>query len=229
MTSLPLPADAEAFDRIASARRSVRAFRPDPVPDDLLERLFTLAGKAPSNCNCQPWITHVVSGEAMESLRAQLAAAAASAPAAPDIAITNDYVEPYRQRRIASAITLYKTTGVTRQDVEGRQRLNLRNYQMFDAPHAAFFCLRRDFGMREAADLGIYAQTLMLALTAHGLGSCAQGTLSYYPDIIRRTLGVSDDLVCLFGLSFGYPDPADPTCAAITPRAGLEDTVVFHR
>lgn len=220
---------ADAFDRIVTTRRSVRAFRPDPVPDKLLERVFTLAGKSPSNCNVQPWITHVASGQALRNLRAELAHLSSTKDAAPEVPITEDYIEPYRRRRIDAAITLYNATGVTRDDSAGRSRLNLRNYEMFDAPHAAFFFMLRDFGMREAADLGIYAQTLMLALTAHGLGSCPQGTLSYYPDAVRRALGVSDDLICLFGLSFGYPDTGDATCNAITSRASLSDTVVFHQ
>jgi nitroreductase len=199
------------------------------VPDELIERIFTVAGKSPSNCNAQPWITHVASGETLRKLRTELVGLAETRPAHPVVPITEDYIEPYRRRRIDAAITLYNATGVTREDSAGRSRLNLRNYAMFDAPHAAFFYMLRDFGMREAADLGVYAQTLMLALTAHGLGSCPQGTLSYYPDAVKRALGVSDDLICLFGLSFGYPDPDHETCAAITPRAPLADTVVFHR
>ena len=220
---------AEVFAQVVSARRSVRAFLPKPVPQAVLDEVFTLAGKSPSNCNCQPWITHVVSGAAIAGLRAELVTLAGSQPPAPEVAITEDYVDPYRRRRIDAAITLYDATGVTRDDKAGRARLNMRNYEMFDAPHVAFFYLPRRFGQREAADLGHYAQTLMLAMTAYGLGSCPQGTMSYYPDAVRRVTGASEDLVCLFGLSFGYPDPDDATCAAITPRAPLADTVVFHQ
>jgi nitroreductase len=92
----------------------------------------------------------------------------------------------------------------------------------------AFFFMAPGFGLREAADIGMYVQTLMLALTAHGLGSCAQGAISHYAGAVKRELGVTDDLICLFGLSFGYPDLAHPSVAAITDRASLSETVTFH-
>ena len=45
------------------ARRSVRGFLPKPVPAKTLHAVFELAQWAPSNCNTQPWITQVASGE----------------------------------------------------------------------------------------------------------------------------------------------------------------------
>ncbi len=75
----------------------------------------------------------------------------------------------------------------------------------------------------------MYAQTLMLALTARGIASCAQGALSLYPDIVRRHLGVSEDQKLLFGVSFGYEDPSVKANAARVGRASLNDAVRFHR
>jgi len=83
--------------------------------------------------------------------------------------------------------------------------------------------------MREAADAGMYAQSLMLALTANGLASCAQGALSHFGDVVHRELGVGPDLKVLFGLAFGYPDPDHPANAALTTRLPVDEAVVFHR
>lgn len=219
---------AETFDTIAAARRSVRAFLPDPIPQPLIEYLFTVAGKAPSNCNAQPWIVHVVSGEALARLRGVLLEQAKAGVIDPDVPITREYAGSYKARRVGAAVALFAATGVGRDDEVARTRSYLRNYELFGAPHAAFFFMSRAFGLREAADIGMYAQTLMLALTAHGLGSCAQGAISHYAGAVKRELGVGDDLLCLFGLSFGYPDESDPSTAAITGRAPLADTVKFH-
>ena len=226
MTSPDLPA---AFETIAKRRRSVRAFKPDPIPQDLLEHIFRIAGTAPSNCNAQPWVTHVVSGEALTDMRAKLIAAVKVGEADEGAGHRdNPYVGIYKERRIGAAVTLFKATGVGRHDHEAREASFLRNYEFFDAPHAAWFFMPPAFGLHGAADIGMYAQTLMLALTAHGLGSCAQGALGHYSNVVKRELGVDEGLVCTFGLSFGYPDADHPSTAAITGRAPLGDIVSFH-
>jgi len=52
----------------------------------------------------------------------------------------------------------------------------------------------------------MYAQTLMLALIARGIASCAQGALGLFPEIIREQLGIPANYKLLFGISFGYED-----------------------
>ena len=75
----------------------------------------------------------------------------------------------------------------------------------------------------------MYAQTLMLALTARGIASCAQGALSLFPDIVRAHLGVPPSQKLLFGVSFGYEDTSVKANAARVGRASLDDAVRFHR
>ena len=219
---------AQLFETIVASRRSVRAFKPDPISPELIQHLFSIAGQAPSNCNVQPWITHVVSGGALERLRTVLIAEAETGEVDPDVPITTKFVDQYRERRIGSAVALFEATGVGRHDTDARHHSYMRNFHFFDAPHVAFFFMPDYFGLREAADIGIYAQTLMLALTAHGLGSCAQGSISHYASAVKRELGVEDGLICLFGLSFGLPDEDDASSRAITDRANIDETVVFH-
>lgn len=83
------------------------------------------------------------------------------------------------------------------------------------------------FGGQSAADVGMYTQTLMLAMTAHGLASCAQGTMGHYPDLVRETFGLDPDMTILYGLSFGYEDKSVPANAARTTRANRTESVQF--
>jgi nitroreductase len=85
------------------------------------------------------------------------------------------------------------------------------------------------FDTREAADIGMYAQTLMLALTARGIASCAQGALGLFPEIIREQLGIPADYKLLFGISFGYEDRNVKANAARVGRENIDDAVRFHR
>lgn len=211
-------------------RRSVRGFLAQEVPDATIREVLELAQWAPSNCNVQPWLPHVVSGAALATLRdALVTAALAQQPFDPDWPADGKYHGPYRERQHDAAARLYGAMGVERRDLEGRHAAYLRNHQFFDAPHAVFIFMQAPFDTREATDIGMYAQTLMLAMTSRGIGSCAQGALGLYTGTVRRHLGLPDDHRLLFGISFGYEDPAVRANAARTVRAPIAEAVRFHR
>ena len=221
---------ALSFDDVIRRRRSVRGFLADEVPEATLREVFALAQLSPSNCNVQPWIPHVVSGPALRRLSdALVEAGLRDQPLNADFEADRKFLGVHRERQVDAAQQLYGAMGVERRDMVGRKMAYIRNHACFDAPHAVFVFMPSYFGVREATDIGMYAQTLMLALTARGIASCAQGALSLYPDIVRRHLGVSEDQKLLFGVSFGYEDPSVKANAARVGRASLDDAVRFHR
>jgi nitroreductase len=221
---------AMSVDVAIRTRRSVRGFLAREVPRAELDEIFTLAQWAPSNCNVQLWRPHVVSGPALKRLCTALVdAARADQPLAPDWPADGKYHGIYRERQHDAAARLYGAMGVERKDIQARKDAYLRNQACFDAPHAVFMFMQQPFDAREATDLGIYAQTLMLALTARGIASCAQGALALYPPIVREHLGLGADERLMFGISFGYEDTGVPANAARVGRALIEEAVVFHR
>jgi nitroreductase len=219
---------ARMFDDVVLGRRALRAFLPEPLPAATLERIFSVAQRAPSNCNTQPWITHVASGATLATLREELPARFIRGEMTLDFPYDGVYHGVYKERQYGSAQALYVAAGIAREDKTGRQEQFMRNFTFFDAPHAAFLFLPEPFGLREAADLGIYAQTLMLTMTANGLGSCPQTALSFEADVIRELLGVDAGNKLLFGISFGVPDMDAPVNRCATDRAQLADCVYFH-
>jgi nitroreductase len=219
----------ETLDTLMHERRSVRGFDEQPIAPDVLRTIFATAQQSPSNCNVQPWVVHVVSGNAAERMRVTLHERAKSgAEPSPDFPLTGGYPGEYRTRQISAAKALFAATGVAREDVAARTDSFLRNFRFFDAPHAAFIFMPSWAGMREAADCGMYAQSLMLALTAQGFASCAQGALSHYADVVREQLSVPDDLLLLFGLAFGREDTAHPANTTRTVREPIDRATVFH-
>lgn len=214
------------FDAVLRARRSVRGYRPDPVPEAVQAEIFALAALAPSNCNIQPWQVHVISGESLRALGRALVAAA-GAPR-PDVPMDTAYRGVFRARQIGAAVALYSAMGIARDDHEGRRAAFLRNLDAFGAPHCAFVFLPEGFGLREASDLGGYAQTLMLAMASRGVASCAQGALSLHPDIVRAHLGLEAGPQLIMGIAFGYEDEGHPANAARTDRAGPDEIVTHH-
>lgn len=211
-------------------RRSVRGFQDKQAPDAMIREIFQIAQSAPSNCNIQPWITHVLSGECLRLLGAKMVAAS-EAGIAPDPDFTADrkFTGVYRERQVDAAVQLYGAMGIERHDRQRRDWAYRRNLDFFGAPHGALVFMHGEFEEREAVDLGIYAQTLMLAMTARGLASCAQGALSLYPTIMREHLGLAPLNRLIFGISFGYEDVSAPANATRVARAPLDASVVFHR
>ena len=221
---------ALSVDEAIRRRRSVRGFLPDEVPEATLREVFALAQLAPSNCNVQPWIPHIVSGKALRRLRDALVEAGThDQPINPDFAADRRFLGVHRERQVDAAQRLYGAMGVERRDLVGRKMAYIRNHACFDAPHAVFVFMPDYFDVREATDIGMYAQTLMLALTARGIASCAQGALSLFPKIVREHLGVPENQKLLFGVSFGYEDPKVKANAARVGRATLDDVVRFHQ
>jgi hypothetical protein len=221
---------AMSVDEAIRQRRSVRGFLSDEVPESTLREVFRLAQLAPSNCNVQPWTPHVVSGDALRRLSdALVQAGMRDQPINPDFTADRKFLGVHRERQVDAAQQLYGAMGVERRDLVGRKIAYVRNHACFDAPHAVFVFMPGYFDVREATDIGMYAQTLMLALTSRGIASCAQGALSLFPDIVREHLGVPEDQKLLFGVSFGYENPIVKANAARVGRALLDDSVRFHR
>ena len=216
------------FEETVRARRSVRGFLDKAVPREVLEGIFELAQWAPSNCNIQPWRVFVASGATRDRIRERLLDNVQNGVVPnPDYDYPSKFEGDYRRRQVECAVAMYSEMGITREDSAGRAHASMRNFELFDAPHAAFIGMHKDFGTTVAVDVGMYAQTLMLAMAANGIGSCAQGSLRYYPDVVREEFGLDDDTRILFGISFGYEDPEVPANRTRTTRDDLSAAITF--
>lgn len=216
------------LDQTIRERRSVRGFFPDkPVPHAVMVEALELAQRAPSNCNVQPWRTFVVGGAACQRLRKTLCEAIlAGQPPDPDDDV-DAFPDDYRRLQVDCAVALYREMGVARGDHAGRAKALLRNFELFDAPHVAIVCMEKQFGLGVALDVGMYVQTLMLALWARNVGSCAQASLRQYPGILRDELNIPHHLRILCGVSFGYEDPSVPANRCRQPREPIDRNVTF--
>ena len=219
---------AADFEQLVRARRSVRGYLPEPVPQDVLRKVFEVARWSPSGTNVQPWHVCVASGDVVEKLREGfLARFDAGEKARTDHAPDGKTGAPWQDRKRACARALYGAMGIEWEDRAGRARAARRNYEFFGAPHAVFLGMHEVFGTQTASDVGMFAQTLMLSMHTHGIASCPQGTLRDYPDLVREVFGLEPEIKILFGISFGYEDPEIPANGARTERAPLDETVAF--
>ena len=218
------------LEQAIKERRSVRGYLDKDVPQETLDSIFSLAQYAPSNCNVQPWKVYVASGDLKNRLKEQMVKnVVEGVPFNPDYEYADRFEGEYRDRQYECAMALYGAMGIERGDKQGRAQASLRNFEMFDAPHVVFIGMDKSFGASVAIDVGMYMQNLMLAMTAHGVGCCPQGTMRYYPDLVREAFDIPADINILLGISFGFEDPSIPANNARVGRVSIEDSVIFCR
>jgi nitroreductase len=204
-------------------RHSTRMFlRDKPVPMDLVHEALTLAMRAPSNSNIQPWHLVLASGPAKDRLvEALLEVAAVESPAVPVLP------EAFAHMRRDLGALVYGSMGIARDDAEARRIAVLRNWEFFGASLAGIVCMHRDLDFVDAMGVGMFLQTLLLALTARGLGTCVQVSIAGYPETVRQQLRIGEDMRVLCGLAIGYPDPDFPGNDLHVPRNAVEQNVTF--
>jgi nitroreductase len=214
---------ASDLERAIRERRSIRRFLPRAVPRALIEEALDLAQHAPSNSNIQPWQMVFVVGAARDRVAAALLAearrSASMVPTPPPA---------FQHYRYETGALVYGSMGIAREDKVARAAAVSRNFEFFGAPLGGFVCMHRDLGLADAVGVGMYLQTLVLVLTARGLGTCVQVALSGYPEIVHELLGIPAELSILCGISIGYPDPDFPTNRLRIGRNPVEKNVMFH-
>ena len=216
------------FEQIVSSRYSARMFRPEPVLDDTVQRILTLAQRTPSWCNSQPWQSVITRGTGTERLRNALYAHARSGlPPAPDFPFPAAYLGVYRERRKVCGVQLYQSLGIERDDKAAAAEQSLENFRLFGAPHAAIVTTAEALGAYGMLDCGLYVQTFMLAARSLGVDCIAQAALASYPALLRELLGLQDDRKVVCGVSFGYADASHPIHSYRTERATLSEAVRF--
>lgn len=218
------------FGELIRMRRSYRQFLSTPVNDEVIKQVLEDAQYTPSNCNTQPWDVHIVSGNKKDELSKALVKANKEGKFNPDFDFdVNHYYGRYSDRQKEQGKAYYEALGVKRTDIEGRKRATERNLEFFNAPHVAFLFMPK-FGdnVRVASDIGMYAQSFLLSLTSHGIGSIPQTLLGFHADIVRDTLGVPEELKLLSGISFGYPDLESIANSVRMGRDSIEKNVSFH-
>lgn len=222
--SEPTAASA-VLDALTRDRWSCRGFLSTPVADDIIQRMLTIAGRAPSWSNTQPWRLTVVSGNALEALRDDLRAA--SGTPEPDVEFPRGYPDAEQARRRANGRLLFETLGIARDDRSASRREVLRNFDLFDAPHLVVVCVPREMGAYAVLDCGLWIQAFLLAAQAEAIASIPQAAVAGRAAVVRRHLGIPDTLDVLASVAFGYADLEHQTVQVRPARDPIAEIVTF--
>jgi nitroreductase len=223
----------EAVDETIRSRRSVRQFLATPVPIATVMEILDVAARAPSGHNTQAWQVHVLTGETLRDLCAELVAAAQDAEAMSRLRPEFDsypaqWVSPYIDRRRQVGKDMYTLLGIPRGDSAGMQAQLARNYAFFGAPVGLIFTLQRVMLPGSVLDLGMFMQSVMLAARARGLDSCPQAAFAPFHQRIARRVALDAQQAVVCGMSLGHADTDAPVNRVRTSREPAASFTVIH-
>ena len=222
--ALPFAAGARALsvEEALLSRRSVRAFRPDPVPRGTVAEILALASRAPSGTNIQPWKVRVLAGRERDRL-AKAMVDAYFAKGEDGFKYPYNYYpvkwrEPYLARRRKVGWDLYGLLGLTRDNKEGMAKQHARNFMFFGAPVEMIFTIDADMELGSWLDYGMFLENIMLAARGKGLDTCPQAAIASGHAVVREVLAIpeSEKIVC--GMALGYAEPNAIENTLVTTR-----------
>ncbi len=216
------------LEQLFRQRHSCRAFRPDPVSRDVIEKILITAGRAPSWCNAQPWQVVVTGGRANAQFRDALLQEVEKGSPKPDMEWPTRYTGLHQDRRRACGWQLYEAVGVGRDDRAASARQMMKNFALFGAPHCAIVSSPTELGPYGALDCGGFITAFTLAAQSLGVASVPQAAVASYAPFLHSYFGIPDDRLILCGISFGYSDTDHPANGFRTDRAALDEWVVWR-
>jgi nitroreductase len=223
------------IDEAIAKRKSIRAFKSDPVPREILKEIMELALRAPSYDNTQPWEFAIATGKELDEIRQAFVEKTTAEEPNPDIPLVPEFPQPYDTRRRVLGRKIFELRGIRREDKEKRTWWLLQGLRLFDAPCAIYIYIDRSFYLQgdklniwPVFDCGSIAENIMLLATKYGLGTVAQIQAVLYPDVLRKVLGIPDSKLIVLGISVGYPDWNDPVNQLRSEREPLDNVSTWH-
>ncbi|GGC82386.1 nitroreductase [Chelatococcus reniformis] len=221
---------APTFDEVVHGRRSIRGYKPDPVPKAVIREVIETAMRAPSSLNTQPWNFYVLTGAPLDRIRVgNTERNLAGVPHSREFRTHGEYGGTHRERQIEIAKQLFAAMGIERHDKDKRTDWVLRGFRQFDAPVSIVVTYDRSIHGSDVApfDCGAVANALVNAAWARGLGCVINSQGIMQSPVVREHAGIPDDQVIMICIAMGYPDDSFPANAVVSRRKSVDEAAVF--
>lgn len=214
-----------------TTRKSIRGYKSDPVPKEILKEILDAAVNAPSAMNTQPWEIAVVSGELLKKMgKDNVDLLASGTFPSPDVPSNEKFQDAYKKRQVGLAVQLFQLMGIAKDDQAARFEWMQRGFRFFDAPAA--YILSHDAildpGSLAYFDLGGLTHAICLTALKYDLGTCIHGQGIMYPKVVREHLGIPDTKKIFIAISIGYPDWDFPANKVESGREPSENLTTWH-
>jgi len=217
--------DAAWVSQFLASRRSTRDFKPTPIPEELLHQVLTDALTAPSWSNTRPFKVAVATGDVRDRISAEFQARWSAVSThlrngflgkvkllisryglpTSNRLISKPYAKELKPRAMRLGAELYSVFGVSRENRLQRDLWWAKNYDFYGAPTELFVYIHRSLHIFAANDAGLMMENLALSAHAHGLGTCMQGAVAIWDDVVREEFDIPKEYRLLCGIAIGYP------------------------
>ncbi|MBK8630013.1 MAG: nitroreductase [Sphingomonadales bacterium] len=218
------------FDDVIMGRRSIRGYKPDPVPRELIEEILTLAMRAPSSMNTQPWNFTVLTGEPLDRIRqGNTERNLAGIPHSREFRTGHAFGGIHRDRQVGVAKQLFGAMGIARDDAPARQDWVLRGFRQFDAPVCVIITYDRELADSDdtAFDCGAVTTALVNAAWSRGLGCVINSQGIMQSPVVREHAGIAEDQVIMKAVALGWPEDSFPANAVVSERKSVAEAARF--
>ena len=206
-----------------NSRRSIRGFKKDPVPKEVIHKILEAAVRTPSGMNTQPWEFVVASGKALDEIREECSKLFSEKSFPTNDMLRKPFEGIYRQRQVDLAMEIFKIIGITREDKEARNKWMLRGFRFFDAPCQIVICADKEMQYHlDMMGIGAMCQSICLAALEFGLGTCIADQGIMYDQVWRKHANIPETKRLIAGITIGYPDEGFAVNKMITPREPVD-------
>ena len=212
-------------------RKSIRAFKPDPIAKEVIREILEVASRAPSSMNTQPWEFTVIAGSVLENIRqGNVAKFNSRTPPHQEHSVVGWPKESvFRRRQVDLAKQIFNLMDITREDKAKRYQWLERGFRFFDAPAAIVICTDRM--LSEAGpliDIGAITQNICLAALPYGLGTCIEDQGVAYPEVIRKFVPIEESKRIITSIAIGYPNWEFPANCLISTRESIDTITCWY-
>ena len=197
----------EVFEAIEK-RRSIRKYRDEPVPEELIDRLLEAARLAPSSSNTQSWKFKVITDPETRRKLKDLALGQKFVEEAPAVIACCIDLNAFGER--AKEALKLVTSGAVRPSL-GMILRSVRSSKDKDPERVV---------VNGVINVSIATEHIALAATELGLGTC--WIRAFDPHGTEELLGLPEGVSVLCLLTVGYPAQDPPP----RPRVPLEDILI---
>lgn len=218
----------EVIEAIGS-RKSIRGYKPDPVPQEILRNILEIAARSPSSNNTQPWEVAVITGEVLNNIKRDIMEAEASGVQPHPYVGRAAFEGAYKKRQVDLAIQLFELMGIAREDREKRAWWEQLGRHYFDAPATMIIYIDKSLkGPLSILDIGSFTHGICLAAWSYGLGTCIMNQAVFYPEVVTKFTHIPESKQQLIGIAIGYPDWNFPANNIKTPRVPVDNFASWH-
>jgi len=218
------------YDEVVLGRRSIRGYKPDPVPEPLIKEVLALAMRSPSSMNTQPWNFTVVTGEVLDRIRkGNTERNLAGIPHSREFRIGSPFAGQHRDRQVGVAKQLFAAMDIAREDTEKRQDWVLRGFRQFDAPVCIIITYDAVLSDSDdtAFDCGAVTTALVNAAWSRGLGAVINSQGIMQSPVVREHANIADDQIIMKAVALGWPDDSFPANAVVSERKTVDEAATF--